>query len=62
MRWRGLVSEVGSREGGAGEYEAGGICMPTLFGLGDEGWRQVDRTYRPLVILHWEVGESIEAG
>ena len=25
---------MGSREGGAGEYEAGGICMPTLFGLG----------------------------
>ncbi len=34
MRWKGLVSEVGSREGGAGEYEAGGICMPTLIGLG----------------------------
>jgi hypothetical protein len=34
MRWRGLVSKVGSREGGADEYEAGGICMPTLFGLG----------------------------
>jgi hypothetical protein len=34
MRWRGFVREVGGREGGAGEYEAGGICMPTLFGLG----------------------------
>ena len=32
------MSKVGSREGGAGEYEAGGICMPTLFGLG-RGWR-----------------------
>ncbi len=57
------MRELGSREGGAGEYEAGGICMPTLFGLaGDEGWRQVDRTDRPLVILHWEVWKSIEAG
>jgi len=34
MRCRGFVREVGNREGRAGEYEAGGIYMPTLFGLG----------------------------
>jgi hypothetical protein len=40
----------------------GFVCLPSLAKVGDEGWRQVDRTDRPLVILHWEFWRGLVEG
>jgi hypothetical protein len=41
------VRRVSEREGQVSMKLEGFVCLPSSAQVGDEGWRQVDRTNRP---------------